>query len=107
MSERGLRELSKQGVLSKDKIESLEFSEECVLGKSLRVKFSTGAHVSRGTLDYVHADLWGLAQTASLGEARYFLSLIDDYSRMVWVYVLKNKDEVFEQFKTCKTLIET
>ncbi|KAH9657209.1 hypothetical protein KPL70_022963 [Citrus sinensis] len=107
MSERGLRELSKQGVLGEDKIEPLEFCEECVLGKSSRVKFSTGAHVSRGTLEYIHADLWGPAQTASLGGAQYFLSLIDDHSRMVWVYVLKNKDEVFEQFKNWKTLIET
>ncbi|KAH9780126.1 hypothetical protein KPL71_007968 [Citrus sinensis] len=107
MSERGLRELSKQGVLGEDKIEPLEFCEECVLGKSSRVKFSTGTHVSRGTLEYIHADLWGPAQTTSLGGARYFLSLIDDHSRMVWVYVLRNKDEVFEQFKNWKTLIET
>ena len=99
MSERSLRELSKQGVLGEDKIEPLEFCEECVLGKSSRVKFSTGTHVSRGNLEYIHADLWGPAQTTSLGGARYFLSLIDDHSRMVWVYVLKNKDEVFEHFK--------
>ncbi|KAH9724313.1 hypothetical protein KPL70_007440 [Citrus sinensis] len=107
MSERGLRELSKQGALGEDKIEPLEFCEECVLGKSSRVKFSNGAHVSRGTLEYIHADLWGPAQTTSLGGAIYFLSLIDDHSIMVWVYVLKNTDEVFEQFKNWKTLIET
>ncbi|KAH9668177.1 hypothetical protein KPL70_021322 [Citrus sinensis] len=39
-------------------------------GKSSRVKFSTGIHNSKGTLDYIHADLWGPAQTASLGGAR-------------------------------------
>ncbi|KAH9765484.1 hypothetical protein KPL70_001889 [Citrus sinensis] len=107
MSERGLRELSKQGVLGKDKIETLRFCEECVLGKSSRVKFSTGVHNSKGTLDYIHADLWGPAQIASLGGARYFMSLIDDFSRMVWVYVLKNKDDSFEKFKIWKTLVET
>ena len=85
--------------MGEDKIEYLKFCEECVLGKSSRVKFSTGAHVSRGTLEYIHADLWGPAQTTSLGVARYFLSLIDDHSKMVWVYVLKNKDEVFEHVK--------
>ena len=35
------------------------------------------------------------------------MSHIDDFSRMVWVYVLKNKDDVFEKFKTWKTLVET
>ncbi|KAH9650990.1 hypothetical protein KPL70_026576 [Citrus sinensis] len=70
MSEMGLIELSKQGVLGVDKIEPLKFCEDCVLGKSSRVKFSTGIHNSKGTLDYIHADLWGPAQTASLGGAR-------------------------------------
>ncbi|KAH9670611.1 hypothetical protein KPL70_017043 [Citrus sinensis] len=70
MSERGLVELSKQGVLGVDKIEPLRFCEDCVLGKSSRVKFSTGIHNSKGTLDYIHADLWGPTQTASLGGAR-------------------------------------
>ncbi|KAH9779667.1 hypothetical protein KPL71_007786 [Citrus sinensis] len=107
MSEKGLRELSKQGVLGKDKIETLRFCKECVLGKSSRVKLCTGVHNSKGTLDYIHADLWGPTQTASLGGARYFMSLIDDFSRMVWVYVLKNKDYAFEKFKIWKTLVET
>ncbi|KAH9671115.1 hypothetical protein KPL70_017228 [Citrus sinensis] len=107
MSERGLRELSKQGVLGKDKIETLRFCEECVLGKSSKVKFSTRVHNSKGTLDYIHADLWGPTQTASLGGARYFMSLIDDFSRMVWVYVLKTKDDAFEKFKIWKTLVKT
>ncbi|KAH9687838.1 hypothetical protein KPL70_014918 [Citrus sinensis] len=107
MSEMGLVELSKQGVLGVDKIELLKFCEDCVLGKSSRVKFSTSIHNSKGTLDYIYADLWGPAQTASLGGARYFLSLIDDFSRMVWVFSLKSKDKVFDQFKNWKILVET
>ena len=77
----------------------MRFCEECVLGKSSRVKFITEVHNSKGTLDYIHADLWGPAHTISLGGARYFLSLIDDFSRMVWVYVLKSKVDVLDQFK--------
>ena len=92
MSEKRLRELSKQGVLGEDKIETLRFCEECVLDKSSRVKFSTGVHNSKETLYYIHANLWGPAQTMSLGGARYFMSLNDEFSRMVWVFVLKNKD---------------
>ena len=45
MSERGLKELSKQGDLGQDKIEALSFCEKCVLEKSSRVKFSTGTRV--------------------------------------------------------------
>ena len=42
-------------------------------------------------LDDVHSDLWGAAKVESFGGARYFLSLVDDYSRRVWVYILKIK----------------
>ena len=53
MSEIDLKELSKQGILDVNKVESLRFCEDCVLGKSSRVKFSTGIHNSKGTLDFM------------------------------------------------------
>ncbi|KAD7478385.1 hypothetical protein E3N88_01521 [Mikania micrantha] len=65
-----------------------------------------GVHNSSGVLDYVHADLWGPARTLSLGGARFFLSIVDDYSRKVWVFVLKTKDETFGKFKDWKVLVE-
>ncbi|KAJ4708838.1 Retrovirus-related Pol polyprotein from transposon TNT 1-94 [Melia azedarach] len=95
MSEKGLKELSKQG-----------FCEECVMGKSCRARFNTATHRTKQTLDYIHADLWGPAQVVSLKGARYFLSIIDDYSRKEWVFVLRSKDQVFDKFKTWKALIE-
>ncbi|KAH9762600.1 Integrase catalytic domain-containing protein [Citrus sinensis] len=107
MSERGMKILEKQGVLGDDKVGSVEFCEVCVLGKSSRTSFKTAVHKTKGTLDYIHSDLWGPAQTISLGGAKYFLSLIDDYSRMVWVYLLKSKNKVFEKFKQWKALVET
>ncbi|KAH9682681.1 hypothetical protein KPL71_027445 [Citrus sinensis] len=107
ISENGLKILEKQGVLGDDKLGSLEFCEVCVLGKSSRTSFKTAVHNTKGTLDYIHSDLWGPSQTVSLGGAKYFLSFIDDYSRMVWVYVLKGKDEVFDRFKQWKALVET
>lgn len=50
-------------------------------------------------LDLVCADVWGPAPLMSRGGARYFLVLMDDYSRKVWVYLLRHKDEVFGKFK--------
>jgi transposase InsO family protein len=32
--------------------------------------------------------------------------IIDDYTRLTWVYFLKEKSEAFEKFKTYKFLIE-
>ncbi|GJW94643.1 zinc finger, CCHC-type containing protein [Tanacetum coccineum] len=51
-------------------------------------------------------ELWGLSQVESLGGKRYFLSIVDDYSRRVWVYILRFKHEAFGKFKEWKQLVE-
>lgn len=106
VSHRGLTELSKQGLLGKEKLKEMEFCENCVYGKSSRVSFGVGKHRTKGTLDYIHADLWGPAGCQSHSGARYFLSLVDDFSRKLWVYILKNKSDVFSCFKQWKSLVE-
>ncbi|KAH9694912.1 Integrase catalytic domain-containing protein [Citrus sinensis] len=103
---RGLKELDKQGLLEGDKISDLEFCESCVLGKTTRASFNRSIHKSNDKLEYVHSDLWGPSQQVSLGGNSYFLSIIDDYSRRVWVYTLKSKDQVFEKFFEWKNLVE-
>ncbi|GKA44372.1 retrotransposon protein, putative, ty1-copia subclass [Tanacetum coccineum] len=37
---------------------------------------------------------------------RYFLSIVDDYSRRVWVHFLRHKNEAFSKFKEWKQLVE-
>lgn len=44
VSENGLIELSKQGLLGNDKITKLELCETCIRGKSKRVKFGNDVH---------------------------------------------------------------
>ena len=107
MSERGLKELSKQGLLKNDKITSLQFCEKFVFGKAIRHKFNSGRHETKHTLNYVHSDFWGPSQVPSYDGARCFITFIDDYSRRVWVYVLKHKSKAFERFKEWTALMET
>ncbi|KAD2804188.1 hypothetical protein E3N88_37565 [Mikania micrantha] len=45
-------------------------------------------------------------QVPSLGGSLYYFLLIDDYTRMNWVYFLKFKSEAFDQFKYFKTMVE-
>ena len=101
-----MKELSKQGLLGNDQITSLQFCEKCVFGKATRHRFNPGKKETKQTLDYVHSDLWGPSQVPSHGGARYFITFIDDYSRRVWVYVLKHKNEAFERFKEWIALME-
>ena len=71
------------------------------------LSFSTCVHNTKGTLDYIHSDLWGPSRVPSKGNgSRYMLSFIDDFSRKVWVHFLKEKSQVFDTFKQWKKLIE-
>ena len=99
MSDKGLSLLNEQNLLDGYKDQALNFCEHCVFGKQTRVKFCKKAvHKTKDKLDYIHSDLWGPNKIPSKSGARYFITLIDDYSRMVWVYFFKTKDEAFSTF---------
>ena len=83
MSEQGLHELCKRGLLDEHSISKLKFCEHCVFGKHKRVSFNTSTYKSKCILDYVHSDLWGPSREPSIGGSRYMLTIIDDYSRKV------------------------
>ena len=42
----------------------------------------------------------------SLGRGEYFPTFIDDYTHYTWVYVRKQKSEVFVKFQKWKPLAE-
>ena len=97
---RGLQKLCKQGILDSKTITALEFCEPCVLGKTHKLKFAKASHISNCILEYVHADLWDSSFIPmSLTSYQYFMSIIDDHSRRVWVYFLKYKNQAFAKFK--------
>ncbi|KAH9647599.1 Endoglucanase 8 [Citrus sinensis] len=63
-------------------------------------------HMSVKMQEFSKQELLGSAQVPSLSGGKYFMSLIDDYSRNVWVYILKIKDQALEKFKVWKSLVE-
>ncbi|KAL5715795.1 hypothetical protein ACHQM5_017567 [Ranunculus cassubicifolius] len=106
MSEKGLSMLSRRGLLGSEKLCKLDFCEHCVYGKQCRVRFGTAIHRTRGILDYIHSDVWGPSRVLSKGGSRWFVTFIDDFSRRVWLYPMKHKNEVTAIFKMWKTLVE-
>ncbi|KAG8501913.1 hypothetical protein CXB51_004578 [Gossypium anomalum] len=106
MSENGMVELSKRGLLDGQGICKLNFCEHCVFGKQKRVRFTRGIHNTKETLEYIHSDLWGPSRVPSRGGANYMLTFIDDFSRKVWAFFLKQKSDVFSAFKSWKIMIE-
>ena len=84
-----------------------EVCEGCQLGKQHRLPFpSSATWRANEKLQLVHSDVCGPMKTTSLNGSKYFILFIDDFTRMTWVYFLKQKSEVFSIFKKFKALVE-
>ncbi|CAI7757508.1 unnamed protein product, partial [Closterium sp. NIES-53] len=71
----------------------------CMQAKFTRYPFSSSEAMAKAPLDEVVMDVVG---PLKLGAARaeYFLTILDVYTRMTWVYVLSKKSDVAETVKT-------
>ena len=100
--------LQSKGKLPELKNVDLDICESCILEKQKKLSFlKVGKTLRPRRLGLIHTDLWGPSPMASLGGSRYYVTFIDDFSRKVWVYFLKNKSDVFETFKKWKAMVET
>ncbi|RYA47095.1 hypothetical protein DD606_23800, partial [Enterobacter cloacae complex sp. GF14B] len=106
MSKKGMEILSRSGYLPGFSFNDFEFCEHCLYGKQTQQPHKHRSSRRDTQLALVHSDLCGPMPNLSLGGASYFMTFIDDYSRKVWVYFLKHKDEAFSVFKTFVTLVE-
>jgi hypothetical protein len=80
--------------------------KQCHHGKLSRMSFKTKEYTICKPLELVHTDLCGPTRTKILQGENNFMLLIDYYTIITWVTFLKNKSEVFENFKAFKALFE-
>lgn len=100
-----LQQLSANKAIVITKI-SKSVCEACQLGKSSRLPFSASSFVSTKPLERIHCDLWGPAPTVSFQGFRYYVILIDNYSRFCWFYPLRMKSDFFSIFVKFQSLVE-
>ncbi|CAI7839749.1 unnamed protein product [Closterium sp. NIES-53] len=55
---------------------------------------NSGTWPAKAPLALVHMDVVGPTRAPSLSGSRFFLTIVDDHTRAVWVYPLKTKGEV-------------
>jgi transposase InsO family protein len=65
----------------------------CALAKQSRLPFSVSSISSVRPFELIHCDIWGPYKIASSSGAKYFLTIVDDYSRFTWVFFIHHKSE--------------
>jgi transposase InsO family protein len=78
----------------------------CKLGKHTRLPFYSSNCKSEKPFDLIHSDVWGPAPIESFNGNKYFVLFIDDFSRTTWLYLMKNKSEVFSHFQEFYNFVE-
>jgi len=83
-----IERLIKEGILHDLDFSDFDTCVDCVKGKLTAKVRNTRANKSDNVLKLIHTDICELITPTSLGEYRYFITFIDDYSRFGWIDLL-------------------
>ena len=78
----------------------------CMLAKIHMKPFPRSTSRSTDILQLIHTDVSGIIRIANDWGAQYFVSFLDDYSKMGFVYLMKRKSQVYEKFLQFKNWVE-
>jgi len=79
----------------------------CHLAKQKRVSFPKDASRSESDFDLIHMDVWGNFPHNTHGDKRYFLTIVDDFTRFTWVFLLALKSDCYNMFVKFYHMIHT
>lgn len=86
----------------------LDHCKGCIKGKMVKAPFpEKDAISSQNVLDLVHTDVCGPFSTKSAGGAKYFVTFIDDFSRMRALFPLASKNGVFGALREFEAMVTT
>jgi transposase InsO family protein len=79
--------------------------DPCELGKHTRSIYPCIGLRSYEPFVLIHSNVWVPCSVSSVSGAKWFVTFIDCYTRMTWIYMLKHKSEVFSCFQDFHKLV--
>lgn len=106
----GIQDMVKKNIVSGidgNMKQDIALCESCIYGKSCRAPIpKQKGDRSKGILDLAHSDAFGPLNMKSIGGSKYFVTFIDNHSRFVVVYTMKENSEAFSCFKKWLATVE-
>lgn len=78
----------------------------CSQAKKTRLSFPKSQSSSHQSFDLIHIDVWGPYKHCTHDGFKYFLTIVDDFTRHTWLHLLANKSSAFSLIKAFVTLIQ-
>ncbi|KAL4324612.1 hypothetical protein GQ457_11G008400 [Hibiscus cannabinus] len=66
----------------------------CPLAKQRCLSFPVSSTYSKSPFELLHCDVWGPFKDATYDNHRFFLTLVDDFTRSTWTYLMHHKSDV-------------
>ena len=85
---------SKEKLSGVELLKSISFNhknnicDSCAKAKFVRTPFSASSIKTNDCFELIHCDIWGSYRIPSYTRANYFLTIVDDFSRSVWVFLI-------------------
>ena len=93
-------------VLASEEINNFVF-EVCPKAKQSRLPFPHSKTISTHAFQLLHVDAWGLYHTKTYTGHRYFLTIVDDFTRATWTHLMVTKDEAVTLLKAFTVMVKT
>jgi len=74
----------------------------CQYGKAHQLPYKESKFKAKEPLELVHFHVFGPVKQASISGRKYLVTFIDDFSRYVSIYFMKEKSETLSKFKEFK-----
>ncbi|KAI9162373.1 hypothetical protein LWI28_026651 [Acer negundo] len=79
----------------------------CPLAKQSRLPFSPSVISSIKPFEIIHCDIWGRYRHPSLSGAHYFLTIVDDFTRFTWIFLMRHKTEAHSLLNKFFSFVQT
>ncbi|GKA40582.1 retrotransposon protein, putative, ty1-copia subclass [Tanacetum coccineum] len=106
INKKHIEKLQHDGLLDSTDIKSFEKYVACMSGKMAKKPYSHQVERAKDLLGLIHTDVCSPFKIMSRQGACYSVTFTDDLSRYGYVYLLKDKYEVFETFKVFQKEVE-
>ncbi|PKU69741.1 Retrovirus-related Pol polyprotein from transposon TNT 1-94 [Dendrobium catenatum] len=87
-------------------VSDFDICHSCNLAKAHKMPFEKSSNRRSTPLELVHSDVWGPAPVESTQGYKFYVLFVDDYTRFVCLFPMKQKSEVPNIFFNFKNYVE-
>ncbi|KAF5443184.1 hypothetical protein F2P56_035765, partial [Juglans regia] len=105
MTQHVLNDIQKSN--SKSTVPSNIPCEICPLAKQHKLPFSQSNTTASNPFDLIYVDIWGPNPIQAYNNVKYFLTIVDQFTRCTWIYLLQTKSEARSSIQNFFSLVAT